>query len=109
VESFGKCWKIGVAKIDLSYLNYNLEVKDETQLIYKRQKLNSNEKTTMQKQKLTNHVRELHPCPRGHCTQLQHMILTYKPHVSLIINGKSNGTNRKERLSRVQLVHIMEN
>jgi hypothetical protein len=42
VESFGKCWKIGVAKIgenimanDLSYLNYNLEIKDETQLIYK--------------------------------------------------------------------------
>jgi hypothetical protein len=28
---------------DLSYLNYNLEVKDETQLIYKRQKLKSHE------------------------------------------------------------------
>jgi hypothetical protein len=54
-------------------------------------------------------VRELNPCPKGHCTQLQHMILTYKPHVSLIIKGKSNGTNKKERLSRVQLVDIMEN
>jgi len=49
VESIGKCWKIGVVKIDLSYLNYNLEVKDETQLIYKIQKLKSNEKTIMQK------------------------------------------------------------
>jgi hypothetical protein len=38
-----------VAKINLSYLNYNLEVKDETQLIYKRQNLKSNEKTTMLK------------------------------------------------------------
>jgi hypothetical protein len=34
VESFGKCWKIGVANIgekimgnDLSYLNYNLKLK----------------------------------------------------------------------------------
>jgi hypothetical protein len=50
VESFGKCWKIEVANIgekimgnDLSYLNYNLKLKDETQLIYKRQKLKSNE------------------------------------------------------------------
>ncbi len=50
VESFGKCSKIGVAKIDkkimandLSYLNYNLEVKDETQLIYKKHKLKSHE------------------------------------------------------------------
>jgi hypothetical protein len=59
--------------------------------------------------KLTNHVKELNPCPRGYCTQLQHMLLTYKPHVSLIIIGKSNGNNRKERLSRVQLVDIMEN
>ncbi len=50
MESFGKCWKIEVANIgekimgnDLSYLNYNLKLKDETQLIYKRQKLKSNE------------------------------------------------------------------
>jgi len=50
VESFGKCWKIGVANIgekimgnDLSYLNYKLEVKDKTQLVYKRQKMKSHE------------------------------------------------------------------
>jgi hypothetical protein len=50
VESFGKCWKIGVENIgektmgnDLSYLKYNLKVKDETQLIKKRQKLKSHE------------------------------------------------------------------
>jgi hypothetical protein len=56
VESFGKRWKIEVVTIDknimandLSYLNYNLEVKDETQLIYKRPKLNPNEQTTMHK------------------------------------------------------------
>jgi UDP-3-O-[3-hydroxymyristoyl] glucosamine N-acyltransferase len=49
-ESFGKCWKIGMAKIGenimvngLSYLNYNLKIKDETQIIYKRQKLKSYE------------------------------------------------------------------
>ncbi len=36
VESFGKCWKIEVVEIgkkimayDLSYLHYNLEVKDQ--------------------------------------------------------------------------------
>jgi hypothetical protein len=56
VESFVKRWEIEVVKIgentmanDLKYLNYNLEVKDETQLIYKRQKLNPNEQTTMHK------------------------------------------------------------
>jgi hypothetical protein len=50
VESFGKCWKIGVANIgekimgnDLSYLNYNFKVKDETQSIYKIKKLKSHE------------------------------------------------------------------
>ncbi len=49
VESFGKHGKIEVVKIgentmlnDLSYLNYNLEAKDETQLTHKRQKLNPN-------------------------------------------------------------------
>ncbi len=43
MKSVGKCWKIRAANIgekimsnDLSYLNYNLKVKDETQLIYKR-------------------------------------------------------------------------
>jgi len=51
----------------------------------------------MLKKKLTNHVRELNPCPRGHYTELQ--ILTYKPRVSLIIKGKPNGTNRKERFT----------
>ncbi len=37
VESFGKCWNTGVVEIgkkimanDLSYLHYNLEVKDQT-------------------------------------------------------------------------------
>jgi hypothetical protein len=49
----------------------------------------------MLKNKLTNHVRELNPCPREHYTK----ILTYKPHVSLIIKGKPNGTNRKERFT----------
>ncbi len=56
MESFVKRWEIEVVKIgentmanDLKYLNYNLEVKDETQLIYKRQKLKKNEKTTMKK------------------------------------------------------------
>jgi hypothetical protein len=58
----------------------------------------------MLKNKLTNHVSELNPCPRGH-----HQILTYKPRVSLIIKGKPNGTNRKERLPRAQLIVIMEN
>jgi len=77
---------------DLSYLNYNLEVKDETQLIYKRQKLKSHEDYNTKINKLTNHVRELN------FTQLWRMILTCKPHVSLIIKGKSNGTNRKEKI-----------
>jgi hypothetical protein len=36
-------------------------------------------------------------------------ILTYKPRVSLIIKGKPNGTNRKEKLPRAQLIVIMEN
>jgi hypothetical protein len=37
VESFGKCWKIGVVEIgkkvmanDLSHLHYNLEVRNQT-------------------------------------------------------------------------------
>jgi hypothetical protein len=47
---------------------------------------------------MPNHVRELKPCPRGHYTKLQ--ILTYKPRVSLIIKGKPNGTNRKERFTQ---------
>jgi hypothetical protein len=56
MESFGKRWKIEVVKIgentmanDLSYLNYNLEVKDETQLFYKRHLLNPSVQTTMHK------------------------------------------------------------
>jgi hypothetical protein len=47
LASVGKLeWQILAKTImanDLSYLNYNLEVKDETSLIYKRQKLKSHE------------------------------------------------------------------
>jgi hypothetical protein len=50
-----------VAKIDLSHLNYNLEVKDETKLIYKRKKLKSNEKITMQKKKINKSCEGVEP------------------------------------------------
>jgi hypothetical protein len=53
----------------------------------------------MQKNNLTNHVRELNLCLGEHYIQLQQMILTCKAHVSLIIKGKPNGTNKKENFT----------
>jgi hypothetical protein len=38
----GKDWQKNMAN-DWGYLNYNLEIKDETQLIYKKLKLKSHE------------------------------------------------------------------
>ncbi len=84
VKSFGKCWKIEVVKIgenimanDLSYLNYNLEVKDETQLTYKKQKLNPKKQTTMHKLLINKSCEGVEPLSK----KTLHPIAAHDPHL----------------------------
>ncbi len=43
------------------------------------------------------------PLSKGHSTQWQHMILTYKPHISLGTQRKPNGTQRERNLPKAQI------